>query len=187
MLARMIEISRLLVSARQSKLGGGMQWVELQRVLESFNRLRKLPGLHVRCPKKIPCVSIVRIDFNYMLKRINRRLRIASIFCQQPKVVPCVRNLCILLDRIFECSFGLIDFLQIQKRDAFVQARHRQLRIKLRRLAKGFESLLEQLLVHVGRAQIVHPRGFDGIRLQWSLRRGGKKTKCGEQHASKSN
>ena len=131
-LAGVVDVGRLLVGARQSELGGGVQRVELQGVLKGLDGLRKLLGLHIRCAQKIPGVGIVRIDFDYVIKGINRRLRVSGILREQAEVVPGMWILGILLQRVFERGLGFVDFLQVQEGDAFIQARDRQFRDRVR-------------------------------------------------------
>ena len=111
MFAGMVEIGRLLVRARKSKLRGGMERIDLQCMLECVDRLRRLFGLHIGCAEEIPGVGIVGIDSNYMFEGIDRGLRIPRIFGKQPEVIPRVGNLWILLERIFELGFRFFDFL----------------------------------------------------------------------------
>ncbi len=111
-----------------------MQRVELQRVLESVNGLRKLFGLHVGCAEEIPGVGVVGIEFDDVLERVNRALCIARILREQAEVVPRVRDSGILLQHSLECGFGLVNLLQVQEGDAFIQARNCQLRIQFRGL-----------------------------------------------------
>ena len=44
MFAGMRDVAGLLIGARESKLSRGMQWIKFDRVLESVDRLRILPG-----------------------------------------------------------------------------------------------------------------------------------------------
>ena len=54
---------------------------------------------------------------------------------------------------------------QVQQRDALVQPRNREVRIERRGILKFLQSLFEELLVHVGDAEIVEARGFrDWVR-----------------------
>ncbi len=151
-------------------------------MLECFNGLRKLLGLHVCGAKKIPGVGIVRVDFDDALKCIDRRLRFARILGQHPEAVPGVGILRILFQRIFQCSLSFINLLQVQVRDTHVQPRDRQFGIGLRGLLKLFQSLLEKLLVHVRDAEIIQARGLDRIR----FRLGGKQAEGGEQGGNES-
>ncbi len=180
-------ISRLLIGTRQSKLGRGVQRVELQRVLESLDRLRKLFSLHIRRAQEIPRVGVVGIELGYVMKGVNRGLSVSSILREKPKVVPRVWILRILLERVFQRGLGFVDLLQIQKCDAFIQTRNRQLGIELRGLLEGLESFFEKLLVHVSGAQIVQARGLRRIRFRLSLRRGREQAKRGQEYASESN
>ena len=158
-----------------------MNRVELQRVLKRFNGLRKLLGLHIRCAKKIPSVSVVRIDLDDALERIDRRLRIAGVLGQHPEAVPGIRILRILFQRIFQCNLGFVDLLQVQVSDTHIQPRDRKFGIGLRGLLELFQSLLEQLLVHVGDAEVIQARRLDGIR----FRLGGQQAKGSKQRCDK--
>ena len=130
-------------------------------MLESVNRLRKLLGLRVGRAQKIPGVGIVGVDFDDALECIDRRRRIARVLGQHPEAVPGIRILRILLQRVFQRRLGFVDLLQIQIGNALVQPRDRQFGIGRGGLLKFFQPLLEQLLVHVGDAEIVQARGFD--------------------------
>src|ERR1019366_7491437 len=142
---------------------------------------------------EIPCVSVVRINLDYVMKRNNRGLSIAGILVEQSEVVPRVRVLGILLERIFERRLGFVNLLQVQEGDAFIQPRDRQFGIKLSRLLERLESLLEKLLVHVGGAEIVHARSLNrlggpyGALRALSLRGGCEQAKRGQEYAGKSN
>ena len=81
-----------------------------------------------------------------------------------------------MLQSVVEGGLGLIDLLQIRICYALIQARNRKLRIRLKRLLKLVQSLLKELLIHVGAAQVVQASGFDGIRLT-----------CRNQEAERSN
>ena len=48
--------------------------------------------------------------------------------------------------------------------DAFIQARDGKLRIGCEYLLEFFQSLLKELLVHIGTAEIIQAGGFDRIR-----------------------
>ena len=193
MLAGVVNIGGLLIGPRQSKLGRRVQRIELQRVLEGIDGLRKLLGLHGGCPQEIPCVGVVRINLDYVTKRVNRGLSIAGILVEQSEVVPRVRIPGILLERIFERRPGFVNLLQVQEGDAFIQPRDRQFGIKLNRLLECLESLLEKLLVHVGGAEIVHARslnrigGLYGALRKLSLRGSCEQAKRGQEYAGKGN
>ena len=88
-------------------------------------------------------------------------LRVARIFREQSKAVPGIRILGILLQRVFQRDFGIVDLLQIQIRDALVQSRDGKLGIRFGRLLKLLQSFFEKLLVHVRDANVVQTRGFD--------------------------
>ena len=62
MLAGLSRVTRLLIGARDSELGRGMQRIQLERVLESVDGLGKLLVLRVRSAEEIPGVGIVRIE-----------------------------------------------------------------------------------------------------------------------------
>ena len=185
-LAGVVDFGGLLVSPRESELGRGVQRVELQRVLKGVDGLRKLFRLHVSRAQEIPGVRLIRVDLSYVTKGLNRGRSIASIFGQQAEVIPCVGVLRILLERILQHRFGFLDLLHIQQGDAFIEASHREIRIKLRCLLECLESFLEKLLVHVGGAEIIHARSFDGIRLWLSLRAGREEAKGGREYAGES-
>ena len=123
---------------------------------------------------------------SHVMKSINRGLSISGILREQAEVVPGVWILGILLERVFQRGLGLVDLLQVQKGDAFIQARDRQLGIEFRGLLEGLESLLEKLLVHVGGAEIVQARRLRRIRFRLSLRSGCEQAKHGQEHAGKS-
>ena len=109
-------------------------------MLEGVDGLRKLFGLHVRRAQKIPGVGVVRIDLDNMLEGIDRGLSVAGILRQQAEVVPGVRILRILLQRIFQSRLGFVDFLQIQKGDAFIQPRDGQFGISSAACWKHFSA-----------------------------------------------
>src|SRR5208282_955085 len=87
MLAGVVDVTGLLVSARQSKLSGGVQRIDFQRVLQRIDSLRKLLGLHVGGAEKIPRVGVVRINLSDTLERIDRGWRVAAIFREQAEAV----------------------------------------------------------------------------------------------------
>ena len=68
-----------------------------------------------------------------------------------------------LLAGSFEKHLGGIDAGQIQQRDALIQRCDLQLGVAGGSLLKSLEPLLEKLLVHVSRAQIVQACSFGGI------------------------
>ncbi len=188
MLAGVVHVAGLLVGPRQSKLGRGVMRIQLQRMVEGFNGLRKLPGLHVRRAQKIPGVGIVRINFGDPLEIVNRRRRVAGILGQQSQAVPGVRILRILLKGLLKSGPAFLYFLQVAVGHAFIQSRNRKFRVSLRRLLKTLQRLLEQLLIHVRRTQIVQTRGLHRIRsLELRLRRRGKKAEGSQDHGSESN
>ena len=182
MLAGVFDVTRLLVGSRQSEFGRRVQWIDFQRVFESFNGLWKLLGLHVRGAQKIPGVGVVRINLNYMLERINRRRRVARVLGEHSQAIPRVRIFRILFERIFEGSLRLIHFLQVEICNALIQSRDCEFGIDLRGLLEGLQSLLEQLLVHVGGAEIVQARC-----LNWILLRGRRKHAKGGQDSREEN
>jgi hypothetical protein len=94
--------------------------------------------LHVSAAQKIPGVSISGVDFGYALERIDGCLRVSGVFGEESKVVPGVRIFGILLERLFECSFRLLNLLQIQVSDAFVEARDGEFGVEFRGLLKFF-------------------------------------------------
>ncbi len=150
-------------------------------MLKGFNRRRKLLGLHVRRAQEVPRVGVFRVNLGHTLKGIDRRLRVARVLVHQPEVVPRVRTLGINLQRFFERGLGFIHLLQVQVRDTHVQPRNRQLRISFSSLFEEIQSLLEQLLVHVGGSKIIQARRFNGVR----LRCGCKQTKRGQERCDK--
>ena len=173
MLAGMVDVGGLLVGARQSEFRRSVERIDFQRVLECFDRLRKLLGLHVGRTQKIPGIGVIGIDFDDALECFDRSLRVARILGQQSEAVPGVRAFRILLEGIFQRGFCLVNLLQIQIGDALVQACNRELGIGFGCLLELLQSLFEKLLIHVGDADVVEARGFNWIR----LRREGKQTK----------
>ena len=125
MLARVCSIARLLVGPRNSKLRRRVQRIQLKRVLESINRLRKLPRLRVGCPDKIPTVGIVRVHLNHVSKRVDRPLRIVRVLVQQSQVEPGMRILGIPFHRRFEQFLRGIHPREIQQRNPRIQLRNR--------------------------------------------------------------
>jgi len=158
-----------------------MQRIDFQCVFECIDRLRKLFGLHIGGAEEIPRISVVGIDLEDMLELVNRRLRIASILREQSEAVPRIRALGILLERVFQRGLRVVDFLKIQIRYALVQTRDGKLGIDFGRLLELLQSLIEQLLVHVGDADVVEARSFDWVR----LRREGKQTKSRDKRGDK--
>ena len=61
---------------------------------------------------------------------------------------------------MFQRLLGLRHFLQIDQRDAAVHLCLDQRRVKLVGIGKFGRRLFQQLLVHQGRAQVVHLRCF---------------------------
>src|ERR1019366_3484648 len=108
-----------------------MQWIDLQRVLEGFDSLRKLLSLHVNRTQEIPGISVVRVDLSHVMKRIDRGLSIARVLRVQAEVIPRLRIPGILLERVLQRSLGFVDLLQVQEGDALIQSRDRELRIEL--------------------------------------------------------
>ncbi len=143
MLAGVVDFGGLLVGAGQSELGGGVQRVELQGVLEGVNRLRELLGLHIGRAEKVPGVGVVGVDPGDALEGVDGGLRVAGVFREQAEVIPGVRILRVLLERVFEGGFGLVDFLQVQVGDGFVQARDGQTWDRLSQLP-GMSSVLSR-------------------------------------------
>src|SRR5437762_11379797 len=107
MLAGMRHVARLLVGARESKFSRGVQWIEFDGVLESFDRLRILPGLRIGAAQKVPGVGIVGIDLSDAAEGVYRGLRIARVFIKQAEVIPGMRVGGITFDRFFEKFLGL--------------------------------------------------------------------------------
>ena len=121
------------------------------------------------------------------LATLNRGLRIARILRVQAEVIPRLWIPGIKPQRLFERSFSFIDLLEIQKSDALIQSCNRKLGIEFSGLLEGFQRLLEKLLVHVRRAQVIQPRGLSGIRLRLSLRGGREQAKCSQEHSGQGN
>ena len=66
--------------------------------------------------------------------------------------------------------FAGIDAGQVQQGDALIQRRDLQFGIEAAASSKGLEAFLEELLVHVGRAQIVEAGSFrGGVRLRMRI------------------
>ncbi len=142
--------------------------------------MRKLLGLGIRGTEKIPGVGIAGIDLGDAPECVDGGLRVSSVLGQQAEAVPRVRILRVLLESVIQGDFGLIDLLKIQVGDANVQARDCQCGIGFDRGLERLQALFEKLLVHVGHAEIVEARGFDGIRsFRLSLRDGGEESKGG--------
>ena len=91
-----------------------------------------------------------------------------------------------MFEGVFQGSFGLVDLLQVQEGDALIQACDRQPGIELGGLLKGLESLLEELLVHVGSPEIVQARGLRWICFRLILRGGREYAKRCQEYAGKS-
>jgi hypothetical protein len=70
-----------------------------------------------------------------------------------------------LLERVLQCRLRFLDLLQVQIGNTLIETRNRELRIGLQRLLERFQPLLEELLVHVGAAQVVQAGGLNGIGL----------------------
>ena len=113
------------------------------------------------------------------LKASMAASRVSSVLGQQAEAVPRVRILRVLLESVVQGRFGLIDFLKVQVGDANVQARDCQCGVGFDRGLERLQALFEKLLVHVGHAEIVEARGFDGIRsFRLSLRDAEKRPKA---------
>ncbi|OLE56854.1 MAG: hypothetical protein AUG13_06925 [Chloroflexi bacterium 13_1_20CM_2_59_7] len=157
------EVAGLLVGPRESELRRGVQRIQLERTLESVNRLGKLFDLGVSGAKKIPGVSIVGVDLDYAAEGVHRALRIVRILIQQTEVEPGVRIVGITLDRLLEKLLRRLDAPQVKQRYALVQPGDLQLGVERGSVLKGLETFLEELLVHIGSAQIVEAGRFEGF------------------------
>ncbi len=120
-----------------------MQRIQLERVLEGVNRLRKLLELRINRAQEVPGVGIAVVEFDHTAKIIHRRLRIAAVFLQHPQAVPGVRVFRIVLRRGFEDFLGRIHATQAQQRDALIQSRHLQTGIESSGVFEVLETLFE--------------------------------------------
>ncbi len=99
-LAGVGDVAGLLVGARESELRRGVQRIQLERVLEGVDRLRKLPELGINCAQEVPSVGIAVVDFDHAAKIFHRSLRIAAVFLQHPQGIPDVRIFFMRINRI---------------------------------------------------------------------------------------
>ena len=76
----MVDVGGLLVGAGESELGGGVQRVELQGVLEGVDGLGKLLGLYVGGAEEVPGVGVVGIELGYAPEGVDGGLRVAGVF-----------------------------------------------------------------------------------------------------------
>ena len=137
-----------------------MQRIQLERVLKGVNRLRILLALRVGSAQKIPGIGILRIDSGDAHKSVNRALRVVGVLVEQAEIEPGIGVFRPPFNSFFQQLPRRINAREIQLCDALVQFRNFQLRIKSGGILKVLEALLEQLLVHVCRPEIVEARGF---------------------------
>src|SRR6266550_8930549 len=100
-----------------------MQWIEFDRVLKSFDRLKILSGLGVGAAQEVPGVGIVGINLDDATESIYGSLRVARVLMKQTQAVPGMRIGGITFDRFFEKFLGRIDASQAEQSDALIQAR----------------------------------------------------------------
>ncbi len=105
--------------------------------------------------QEVVSVRVIRIERRYLLKAFQglRILRFDAV--QNPQRVPDMRIFGILGRGVFERLLGLRHFLQVDQRDAAVHLGLDQRRVKLVGIGKFGRRLIQQLLVHQGRAQVV--------------------------------
>ncbi len=143
MLAGLGRVPRLLVGARQAEFSGSVQRVQLERVLESINRLGILLQLRVCSTQKIPAVGIIRINLRDVPERVHRSLGIVGILVQQAEIEPGMSVVRVLLNRRFNQGLGRVDAGQVQQSDALIQSRDLQPGIERSRCLKRLEAFLE--------------------------------------------
>src|SRR6266404_6285204 len=95
-----------------------------------------------------------------MLESLECVCRIADALMQKTEVVPGTRILPMGLRLPQKKRARLIESLQTQERDCFIQLRLLKRWVERQSLLKVLESQREFLLVHVCCAEIVKPRGF---------------------------
>ena len=133
-------------------------------MFERVDRLRILLELRVGRTEKVPGIGVVRIDLRNASEGFDRLLRDGRILVVETEVIPGMSVFRIIVRGFLEKCFCFIDALQVQQSDAAIQRCDFQIRIFRRRLFKRLQPFLEQLLVHVGDADIVQAaRGFLGI------------------------
>ena len=120
MLARLLGVTRLLISPGDAELGGGVQRVQLECVLECIDGLGILLRLRVHRAQEVPGIGVVRIDFGNVPEGRGGRVGFVGVLVVQAEVVPGMRVLGSLLDHLFEQRLRLVHLLQIEKRDAAV-------------------------------------------------------------------
>ncbi len=116
------------------------------------------------------------------LNAVNGRIGFIRVLRKQAEVVPGMRVLGILLGHFLQDRLGIIDFLQVEQRDGAIQLRNQQLRILCGGRLELLERLLEQLLVHVGDADVVQPRGFGNLGRGVPI---GSTMRCGREKSGR--
>jgi hypothetical protein len=98
-----------------------------------------------------------------------------SEFCSRAEVIPGMRIFGVVLRLFWNSAFSFVHALQVQRGNAAVECRDFQIRVFGSGFFECFQSLLEQLLVHVGDADVVEAGGFG--RFECSASRGCDKSK----------
>ena len=98
-----------------------------------------------------------------LAERIDRALRVARILVEQPEVVPAPRVVGIALNCLLKQGLGGIDVRQVEQGDTLIERRDLQAGVESGRFLESLQTFFEQLLVHVGRAEVVQTGGFEGI------------------------
>src|SRR5579864_1997563 len=132
----------------------------------------------------------MRINFGDVAERFNRGLRIGRILFQHAEVVPGMGIVGMLFCRLLEKFSRSIDSPEVQQRDALIHLRDLEFGIERSSLFKRLQRLFEELLVHVGSAEIVKTRRFKGlVPLAWLRRvlRGGCENRNRRQHHAGTN
>ena len=182
-LASVRAVAGLLIGARQSELRRGVQRIQLERMVECVNRLRKLLELRIHCTEEVPGVGITVVELDDVLKIFDRSLGIAAVLVEHAERVPDVR--------IFGIAFGCViknflRFIHMRKRqlgDALVDFRCAEIRIGCGGILKILQAFFKQLLIHVGGAEIVQACGVGRVR--FVFRRGGDQDQRSRKQSSR--
>ena len=129
--------------------------------------------LRIQVANKIVGIGFVGKNFGDVFKGGDSMAEVGQIFVSEAEVIPGVGVARELLRGGEQLIAGVFSFLQIEERDAEIEAGHRKFGIGLKSLLKKFLRIGGALLVKVSDAEGVHAQRHGGVVRQsgpWRLR-----------------
>ena len=124
----------------------------------------------------------MRIDLRRLLKAGQRGVQLVARVLRQAQVVPGLRAVRIERESRLQRLLGLVELLQREQRDAFVDGGLRQLGVFLERLGKALRSAIGKLLAHLRHAAIVQPHR---LRIEARLRTAPRRSRHQNQQGQR--